>query len=235
VLLARRVRPGGRVVGVDSNPASLRVARRGAAEVGAPVTFLAADASWLPAGRGRFDLAYCRLLLGHLAEPVETLRAMAGAVRPGGIVAVEDVCFGQLELATQQEPAPGGDERGPAARRALGQFAALMMTTIRSQGGDPQIGPRLPALFAAAGLTDITVVVREAPLPFDPSGELLAEALDATGDAALAAGLTDQARLGQLRRTLRDLPSAELAALSRSARLHQVAGHRPAPAGALAR
>ncbi|MDT3442108.1 MULTISPECIES: class I SAM-dependent methyltransferase [unclassified Pseudofrankia] len=217
VLLASQVRPGGRIVGVDGDPASLRVARHNAARVGARVAFLNAEAGWLPAARGRFDLAYCRLLLGHLADPMETLRAMATAVRPGGVVAVEDVYFTvPSTTATPDDPLPG----------ALAEFIELLTMTIRAQGGDPQIGPRLPALFTAAGLTDISAGLSAAPLPLD-SPLLLAEALDATRDATLAAGLASATHLDDLRAALLALPRTALTATIDTARIHQVAGHRP--------
>jgi SAM-dependent methyltransferase len=225
VLLAGLVRPGGRVVGIDGDPDSLRVARGVAADAGAAVTFLAADAGGLPAARGRFNLAYSRLLLGHLTEPVETLRAMAAAVRPGGIVAVEDICF------SAPQATDAVDEVSRHRRRALTALIELMTMTIRSRGGDPQIGPRLPALFTAAGLVDVTVEIREDAVPFDPSGRLLVEALDATQDAALAAGLADAVGLDRLRRELAGLLPEEVATVTRCARLYQVAGRRPRRAG----
>jgi SAM-dependent methyltransferase len=214
VLLASRVRPGGRIVGVDGDAASLRVARRNAAQAGARVAFLNADAGSLPTARGEFDLAYCRLLLGHLADPLETLRAMAVAVRPGGVVAVEDVYFAVPSATDGPLPA------------ALAEFFEILAMTVRVQGGDPQIGPRLPALLAAVGLVDISVGLCGAPLPWS-SPTLLAEALDAAQAAALAAGTTTAAHLYELRAALRELPPDAVAATRRAARLYQVAGRRP--------
>ncbi|MBL7491738.1 class I SAM-dependent methyltransferase, partial [Frankia sp. AgW1.1] len=216
VLLAGRVRPGGQVVGIDASPASLAVARHNAARVGARIAWMNADASWLPVARGAFDLAYSRLLLGHLAEPVATLRAMAASVRPGGVVAVEDIYFGYAAGA------------GSAlANPAIAEFFDLMSMTIRVRGGDPMIGPRLPALLTAAGLVDVTVNVRPSPLTGDPSGRLVEEALEATHGTALSAGLVTAEGLDQLREALGSLSRAELTEATGAARLYQVAGHRP--------
>jgi SAM-dependent methyltransferase len=216
VLLAARVRPGGQVVGIDASPASLAVARHNAARVGARIAWMNADASWLPVARGGFDLAYSRLLLGHLAEPVATLRAMADAVRPGGVVAVEDIYFGYAAGA------------GSAlANPAIAEFFDLLSMTIRVRGGDPMIGPRLPALLTAAGLVDVTVNVRHSPLQGDPSGRLVEEALEATHGTALSAGLVTAEGLDHLREALGSLSRAELTEATGAARLYQVAGHRP--------
>ncbi|MBX6387988.1 MAG: methyltransferase domain-containing protein [Frankia sp.] len=230
LLLATRVRPGGRVVGIDGDAASLRVARRSAADAGAAVTFLRADAGSLPARRGRFDLAYTRLLLSHLVDPLEALRAMTTAVRPGGVVAVEDVHIDWLGLI-RALPALWGGGAGGRADPVLLEFAELIDTVIRSRGGDPAIGPRLPALLTAAGLTDITAAVRPLPIPADPSGTIVAAMVDAIRDTAISAGLTDAARLDRMRTALRQLPAEYTEVSRRIARLYQVSGRRPRPRG----
>ncbi|MBL7521231.1 class I SAM-dependent methyltransferase [Frankia sp. CNm7] len=222
LLLASRIRPGGRVVAVDGDPASLRVARRNAADVGAAIGFLSADAGGLPAGRGKFDLAYCRFLLGHLTDPLAALRAMAAAVRPGGTVAVEDGYFTLSTLATLA-PVP-----------ALAELADVLSMTIRVHGGDPMIGPRLPALLAAAGLVDITVDPWSVPGSVLPLGVSLLEMLDAARAAAAEAGVATPAQLDRLRRELGTLSEADLAEVGQPTRLYQVAGHRPLPVRARA-
>ena len=85
--LARAAGPSGRAVGIDIDEAALELARRSAREAGVSADFVCADATAPPAEDG-FDLAYARLLLSHLAEPVAAFRAMRSAVRAGGVVAV---------------------------------------------------------------------------------------------------------------------------------------------------
>jgi ubiquinone/menaquinone biosynthesis C-methylase UbiE len=82
--------PGGWAVGIDMDQGKLEFARAAADERGlANVVFEAADVGqW--AGPGDYDFVYCRFLLQHLARPVDLLRRMWDAVRPGGVLAVED-------------------------------------------------------------------------------------------------------------------------------------------------
>jgi ubiquinone/menaquinone biosynthesis C-methylase UbiE len=72
VELARMVGPSGRVVGVDVDAEALTLARQAAASQGVQVEFVHGDAAEA-IERDPFDLAYCRLLLGHLLDPFAAL------------------------------------------------------------------------------------------------------------------------------------------------------------------
>src|SRR4051794_13007967 len=81
------VAPSGAVTGVDTDDTVLAHATTAAREQGvANVVFERADAYAMPY-RDRFDLAYARLVLCYLTEPVRALREMTAAVKPGGVVA----------------------------------------------------------------------------------------------------------------------------------------------------
>ena len=139
--LAEMVAPTGSVTGVDIGETTVLHAEETARDSGvANVRFERADVYALPY-RDRFDLAYARLLLCYLTEPVTALRQMGAAVRPGGVVAVEDLFTDSLR---SDPPTPALDD----LRRVYG-------ATVRAHGGDPTIGPRLPAMFRAAGFTDV--------------------------------------------------------------------------------
>ena len=88
---------------------------------------------------------YGRFVLSHMIDPVEVAALMVAAVRPGGVVAVEDThiagaaCF----------PPSGAFERTNELYSAL----------VRSRGGDPDIGLRLAGILGAVGLVDLDVSV----------------------------------------------------------------------------
>lgn len=139
--LARRVGPDGLVVGVDLSEYMVAQAAHAADQAGlGNVRFQAADVYALPF-QDAFDLAYARLLLSYLAEPVLALRAMAAAVVEGGVVVVEDLFTDSL--------------RSEPATPALDDLRRIYGAAVRAHAGDPTIGPRLPALFRIAGLTDV--------------------------------------------------------------------------------
>ena len=92
-VMAETVGPAGRVIGVDFNPAAVQRARAvvSALELG-NVEVVAGDLHELdPAALGGpFDLAYSRLFLMHQADPVRTLRRIAGLLRPGGWLVAQE-------------------------------------------------------------------------------------------------------------------------------------------------
>ena len=89
---AELVGPGGSVVGVDMNPQILETARTRAREAGfANIEFVAGDARTLDLGD--FDALIGRLVLMYMADPADALRQLAVRLRPGGIVAFQEVDF----------------------------------------------------------------------------------------------------------------------------------------------
>jgi SAM-dependent methyltransferase len=209
--LAALVAPTGSVTGVDVDETTVRHAADSARERGLTnVSFERADAYALPY-RDRFDLAYARLVLCYLTEPVAALREMGAAVRPGGIVAVEDVFTDTLR---SEPPTPALDD----LRRIYG-------ATVRAHGGDPTIGPRLPALFRAAGLVDVqaTSVVNVLRTP-DEKGFLVA-LVDSMRASTLDAGAASADELDAMQAAVRaavDDPDCTFY----QARIHQVFGVR---------
>jgi SAM-dependent methyltransferase len=146
--LARRVGPTGRVVGVDLDEVKLGLARAAAVDHGlAQVEFRALSVyDW--AERDAYDVVYCRFLLQHLARPVDLLRTMWAAVRPGGAVVVEDADF---EGSFCEPP-----------NRAFDFWVTAYQQALTNSGGDPLSGRRLLARFREAGLPDpeLSVVQR---------------------------------------------------------------------------
>jgi 2-polyprenyl-3-methyl-5-hydroxy-6-metoxy-1,4-benzoquinol methylase len=91
--LARLVAPDGVVVGVDMDEVKLALARKAAAARGITnVEFRALNVhAWdEPA---TYDVVFSRFLLQHLRQPVALLRRMWAAVRPSGVIVVEDADF----------------------------------------------------------------------------------------------------------------------------------------------
>jgi SAM-dependent methyltransferase len=98
--------------------------------------------------RNHYDVIFARWVFLFLPDPAAHVGQLARALRPGGVLAVEDYQRETLRLI----PLSAAWERFLAADRAF----------FESQGGDASIGARLPALFTQAGLevTDITPTVR---------------------------------------------------------------------------
>jgi ubiquinone/menaquinone biosynthesis C-methylase UbiE len=209
--LARSVGPTGRAVGIDIDEQALAIARRAAQQAGAKAEFICADATQ-PPGMDAFDLAYARLLLSHLADPSAALRAMRSAIRAGGWVAVEDLFTGTLR---SEPPAP-----------ALDRLQDVYSATVRAHGGDPTIGPRLPALLAHAGLEDVQEFTVENPMTAVEDKLFLAELVDNMREAMLATGAASAPELDEIRAGV-ESAARDPERVFYQARIHQVWGRRP--------
>jgi ubiquinone/menaquinone biosynthesis C-methylase UbiE len=158
--LAERLGAGGRVLAVDLCPAFLDLARREipVAELSGRVTFAVADLWHLPIADDAFDLVWCAQSLYSLRDPVDALRRMERAARPGGAVAVfENDEFHHVLL-------PWPIEVELALRRA--ELTAL--TRFSKKPEKFYVGRHLRPVFRAAGLTDCRhrtwTIDRQAPL-----------------------------------------------------------------------
>lgn len=140
--LAEQVGPTGSVLGLDQSQAQVDEARGLAASRGlANVRFELGEANAPGAPAGSFDVAYCRLVLMHLPDPLGALRAMRALVKPGGaVVAVE------MDLTRWLCDPPS-----PAVERAY----ALNVQLGDARGEHFRIATSLHGLFDAAGLVDV--------------------------------------------------------------------------------
>ena len=211
--LAGLVAPSGAVTGVDTDGTVLGHATTAARDQElANVEFERADAYALPY-RDRFDLAYSRLVLCYLTEPVRALREMAAAVRPGGVVAVEDVFTDTL--------------RSEPATPVLDDLRRVYGATVRAHGGDPTIGPRLPALFRAAGLTNVRASSVVNALRTAAEKGFLVALVDSIRASALAAGAASADELDALRLAVR-AAAEDPGCTIYQAQIHEVYGMRAA-------
>jgi SAM-dependent methyltransferase len=142
---AALVGPTGTVTGVDASARPLSVARRRAAQEGAArVSFEQADVTrWLPAEP--VDAVVGRLLLMHLPDPVGLVVRLREAVRPGGLIGFQDVVL--------------GTRASQPALPLLTKFNTWLLETFRRLGRPVDMGLRLSAVFAAAGLPEPALTV----------------------------------------------------------------------------
>lgn len=137
-----RIAGSGLAVGVERSDKQLAEANRQASAAGESdlVEFRAGDANRLPLAESEwhsFDLVHARFLLEHVPDPLETVRGMVQAAKPGGRIVLEDDDHGILTLW----PEPPG-------------VMPIWQAYIRSYdrlGNDPYIGRRLVSLLHLAG------------------------------------------------------------------------------------
>lgn len=151
--IARQVGPSGHVLATDLSPAILALAREHAARAGFDhVTTRAADGEDLGVPEASFDAAVCRLGLMFFPDPLQGLREIHRALRPGG------------GLCTMVFSRP---DRNPCV--------SILMSTALKHAGLPPRDPfqpggllslgqpgRIDALFRAAGFHDVATTAIDA-------------------------------------------------------------------------
>lgn len=143
--LAARVGPGGSVVATDIDTSWTESARD--ADADGVVEVLRHDVAADPPPPGGFDLVHARLVLVHVTDRAEALRRMVQALRPGGVLLVEDADPGLQPLLCPDESGP---EQRLANRLRTG-FRELMA----ARGADLAYGRTLPRRLREAGLDDV--------------------------------------------------------------------------------
>ncbi len=139
--LGGRVGPDGHVLATDINLSWAT----GAA--GPNVEILEHDVGADPPPRGSFDLVHARLVLVHVPARDAAMANMVAALRPGGVLLVEDA-----DPALQ--PLSCLEENGPAevlANRMRRGFRSLLV----DRGVDLAYGRTLPRRLRAAGLVGV--------------------------------------------------------------------------------
>jgi SAM-dependent methyltransferase len=139
LLLAELVGPQGRVVGVDTNNEILEVAQARVAAAGwATVAFRPGDVMGLELD-GDFDAVVGRWVLQYTPDPAALLRRAVGWLRPGGIVA-----FQEIDLSIPPRTYPAGPLHEQVVRWTTPPPGA--------PGPDPRMGLKLFTTFLRAGL-----------------------------------------------------------------------------------
>ena len=146
-LAAELVGDDGCVVGVERDEHALQGARRRATESGLQnVEFVCGDFRDVELAGGPFDALVGRLVLMYQADPAEALSSAARHLRPGGVVVFAEMCL----LMGSALPARSLVSWPPTP--ASEQLSQSMHEIFGSLGTQPDMGLRLPATFARAGL-----------------------------------------------------------------------------------
>jgi SAM-dependent methyltransferase len=98
--------------------------------------------------RAAYDLIFARWVFLFLPEPVAHLRKLARALKPRGLLALQD--YHRETFALVPRPPEWSD------------FLAADRAFFASEGGDASIGGRLPTLYRSVGLqvadADVTII-----------------------------------------------------------------------------
>jgi SAM-dependent methyltransferase len=140
--LADQVGPDGVVLAADIKPRHVR------AHPGVAVAQHDVTTDELP--DGQFEVVHARLLLAHLSQRREILARLAGALAPGGVLAIEEwgAWPGRVLHATYPETAALYD-----------RYQTALLRVFTARGNDTGWAARVPAEMVELGLVDVETAV----------------------------------------------------------------------------
>lgn len=139
LIAASLVGASGTVVGVDNNPVIVEQAASAARTLGlSQVSFRVGDINSIELDQD-FDAVIGRLVLIYVREPAGLIRKLLAHVKPAGIVAFQDLDWGEGPIA---------DPPSPLLTQAWGHVREM----FRRAGLDNRMGLSLHGAFVAAGL-----------------------------------------------------------------------------------
>jgi SAM-dependent methyltransferase len=150
-----------------------------------------ADVTRLPFAAGAFDATFCVAVLQHVSDVAGAVCELARVTRPGGRVLT-------VEPDNSARYWYSSSATGLAAFELATRFFTAV-ATARGDATDPAVGPRLSAIFSAAGIEPVSVQLFPVSVTHigPPPASVWAARRDAA-DRALS-GITDESvvRLGR--------------------------------------
>jgi ubiquinone/menaquinone biosynthesis C-methylase UbiE len=139
LLVAELVGPSGQVVGIDTDPDILDVARSRVKTSGwTNVTFVSGDIR-IALLDGAFDAIVGRFVLPFVGNRVEMLRSCAGRLRPGGLLVFQEHDAGAFYRAVPASP-------------LVERWRHWIFQLLEARGIDPGFAMHLYGDFCSAGL-----------------------------------------------------------------------------------
>lgn len=145
----RRIAGKARAVGIDASPEMLAA--------GGLANTRRADICALPFDNDSFDMVWCRLVLGHLADPLPAYRELARVCRPGGHVFVTDFHLDAVAAGNRRSFRDQSGRVHTIEHYAHGDHPGLAITAglaLRDKR-DAKIGGAVRPLYEKVGRGDL--------------------------------------------------------------------------------
>lgn len=163
MLVAKLTENKCRVTGIDFDNDILKLAKEDAVRENANIQYLQKNIYEIDF-ENEFDFVYTRFLLSHLKEPLEAIKKMKDAAKPGGKIIAEDIQM------SRQFSYPDND--------AFNRYSKLYLEAVKRKDGNADLGSLFPALFTDAGLKIVAMDIIQ-PVCVSEEGKRIAyETLD---------------------------------------------------------
>jgi SAM-dependent methyltransferase len=182
---------GGTVVGTDRDAVKIELAGLETAQFDNVELRVEDVATTVERDRAAYDVVFVRFLLSHLHDPGQWVQRLAGLLRPGGAMIVEDI-----RLA--------GSFCSPASA-TFDRALEIYRSTVRANGGNAEVGPHLPTMLLAAGLAEIGIEVVQPAALTGGAKQIQLLTLRAIEASAVAAGISTPDEMAGLGGELEEL------------------------------
>ena len=187
--MATIVGKAGHITGIDFDASVIHIAQN-ADDVPVNAKYEVVDIEKKDIKESAFDFIFCRFIISHLQTPEVVLQKLRDALRPGGILAIEDVDF-------------QGHFCYPPNHAFITYVHWYEQVAIR-KGGNPMIGPLLTTMVSDLGLENVEMNV-VLPTFYKGDGKLMGIlTLQAIRDTIIAEGI---ARAEEVDETISELQS----------------------------
>jgi SAM-dependent methyltransferase len=205
--LADQVGPGGSVVATDIAPVDIPAHPR--------LEVRTHDIVSEEAPAGPWDIVHARLVLMHLPQRREVLRKLAGSLRAGGALVVEDMDMSWRDARSMRAPTP---EDAALYER----HHDLVIRIFEQAGVELAWASKVPQAMDDAGLVEVTSSIRGDGWPGGTAGALFLHGGSIQlNDKLLQAGLTQEV-LDRVRELMHDSRM-----MFRMSPMVQTVGYRP--------
>lgn len=158
IRIARALGDKGAVVGIDKSQEQIEVAKRNSEEAKITnVSWIQGDIYNLKAHSEQFDVVHCRFILCHLKDPVSAIRELSKALKPGGLLIMEELSGNVYDWK-------------PEENFALKAFRWMVNLQYFLQRSDITIGGRLADIIKDQGFCYVEES-RPNPLAATPEGK----------------------------------------------------------------
>jgi ubiquinone/menaquinone biosynthesis C-methylase UbiE len=144
-LAAGMVGAAGTVLGIDRNASSIETARHRAMDLGfSNAQFEVSELDTFADNGRRFDALIGRLVLLYLPDPAATLRRLRNFLRPGGVIAFQEIDMDQVSQFPTSE--------------LFSRVGSWIIAGFQAGGAETNMGRRLLSTFLRAGLPRPTMI-----------------------------------------------------------------------------